>query len=248
MTLTDQLAQEAPTITVSAVIGGQRTETITFTPEQLEYVAQAGAALRRAADPVTGEIAQPATRVTSQPEPGQLPEAVLDTFRQYYGAGSHHQWGIGRVVDDALIEFAGKISANKILRAAAKEMDLSRSQVLKCQTTWAAIDEELRGEFDMLKFEHFAAVARHVNDRIAMRQWLTLAIETADDYGGRFMPAAKLEAKIKDALGIGPEKPTNADLLERARKSVGNYVAVASGRGHELATRALELLDKVNEP
>ena len=205
----------------------------------------AGVMAGRTVDPATGEVVTPVT--TDKPEPGQLPEAVLDTFRQFYGAGSKHQWDIGRVVDDALVEFAGKISANKILRAAAKEMDLSRSQVLKCQTTWAATDEQLRGEFEMLRFEHFAAVVRHVKDRAQVRKWLTLAIETADDYNGRFMPAAKLEAAIKHELGIGPEKPTNADLLERARRSVSNYVAEASGRGHELATRALELLDKINE-
>ncbi len=37
-------------------------------------------------------------------------------------------------------------------------------------------------------------------------------------------------------------------LLERAIRAVTNYQAAASGRGHERATRALELLDKVNEP
>ena len=199
----------------------------------------------RTVDPATGEVVTPVT--TDKPEPGQLPEAVLDTFRQYYGAGSKHQWDIGRVVDDALVEFAGKISANKILRAAAKEMDLSRSQVLKCQTTWAATDEQLRGEFDMLRFEHFAAVVRHVKDRAQVRQWLTLATDPDAEFNGRFMPAAKLEAKIKQALGIGPEEPTSAELLERAIRAVTNYQAVASGRGHERATRALELLEKVNE-
>lgn len=235
---------------ISATIGGQRTETITFTPEQLKYVAQGGAALRRMADPVTGEVlaAELATDVsTDKPEPGALPEAVLDSFRQFYGAGSHHQFAIGRVVDDALVEFAGKISANKIIRAAAKEMDLSRAQVLKCQTTWAGTDEQLRAEFDQLRFEHFAAVVRHVKDRAAVRKWLALAIETADDYGGRFMPAAMLEAKIKKALGIAPPEPTPAELLERAWRAVQNYQAVASGRGHEQATRALEILERINE-
>lgn len=202
----------------------------------------------RTVDPATGEITEPATDVaTEQPEPGALPEAVLDSFRQFYGAGSKHQWDIGRVVDDALVEFAGKVSANRIIRAAAKEMDLSRAQVLKCQTTWAGTDEQLRGEFDQLRFEHFAAVVRHVKDRAAVRKWLALALETADDYGGRFMPAAKLEAMIKKALGIAPPEPTAAELLERALRAVQNYQAVASGRGHERATRAYELLEKVNE-
>lgn len=199
----------------------------------------------RTVDPLTGEVVTDVS--ADKPKPGQLPEAVLDTFRQYYGAGSHHQWQIGRVVDDALAEFAGKISANKILRAAAKEMDLSRSQVLKCQTTWAATDEQLRGEFDMLRFEHFAAVVRHVKDRAQVRQWLTLATDPDAEFNGRFMPAAKLEARIKQALGIGPEEPTAAELLERAIRAVTNYQAVAAGRGHERATRALELLEKVNE-
>ena len=205
----------------------------------------------RTVDPATGEITEVATDVSTaaddKPEPGQLPEAVLDSFRQYYQGGSLHQWAIGRVVDDALIEFAGKISANKILRAAAKEMDLSRSQVLKCQTTWAATDEQLRGEFEMLRFEHFAAVVRHVKDRAQVRKWLTLATDPDAEFNGRFMPAAKLEAKIKQALGIGPEEPTAAELLERAIRAVTNYQAAASGRGHERATKALELLEKVNE-
>lgn len=238
------------TLEVSAVIDGRRTETITFTPEQLEIVAQAGAELRRTVDPATGEItAEAATRITTADKPvrGQLPEAVLDTFRQFYGADSKHQWQIGEVVDAALIEFAGKVSANTILKAAAKEMDLSRSQVLKCQTTWAATDEQLRGEFDQLTFEHYAAVVRHVKDRAQVRQWLALAVETADDYGGRFMPARKLEAQIKKHLGIGPAEPTAAELWERAIRAVENYQAVASGRGHERATKALELLEKANE-
>jgi len=66
---------------VSAGIGGQRTETITFTPEQLEIVRKAGAALRngRTVDPATGEITTPATRVTTPA--GQLPESVLDALR-----------------------------------------------------------------------------------------------------------------------------------------------------------------------
>ena len=203
----------------------------------------------RTVDPATGEITEPATNVTAdKPEPGQLPEAVLDSFRQFYGAGSKHQWEIGEVVDNALVEFAGKVSANRIIRAAAKEMDLSRAQVLKCQTTWAATDEQLRSEFDMLRFEHFAAVVRHVKDRAQVHKWLTLATDPDAEFNGRFMPAAKLEAKIKQALGIGPEEPTAAELLERAIRAVTNYQAVASGRGHERATRALELLEKVNEP
>lgn len=236
------------TLEVSAVIGGQRTEAITFTPEQLEIVRKAGAALRngRAVDPATGEIITPATDITTPA--GQLPEAVLDAFRQYYGAGSKHQFDIGRVVDDALIEFAGKISANKITRAAAKEMDLSRSQILKCQTTWAGTDEQLRDEFDMLKFEHFAAVVRHVKDRADVHRWLTLATDPDGEFNGRFMPAAKLEAKIKAALGIGPAEPTPGELLERAVRAVMNYQAVAEGRGHERATRALSELEKVNQP
>lgn len=205
---------------------------------------------RRHVDPATGETTSPATDVTTpadeKPEPGQLPEAVLDTFRQFYGGDSRHQFDIGRVVDDALIEFAGKISANKILKAAAKEMDLSRSQVLKCQTTWRATDDSLRSEFDMLRFEHFAAVARHLDDRAQMRKWLTLATDPTGEWGGRFMPAAKLEAAIKKHLGLTAAEPTPAELLERAIRAVANYQAVAEGRGHERASRALELLEKVN--
>lgn len=233
------------TLEVSAVIGGQRTETITFTPEQLEYVAQAGAALRRHADPVTGEIVtDKTTPADERPEPGQLPEALLDTFRQFHGGDSPHQWGIGRVVDDALIEFAGKVSANKIIRAAAKEMDLSRSQILKCQTTWRATDDSLRSEFDCLRFEHFAAVARHIDDRAQMHKWLTLATDPDGEWGGRFMPAAKLEAAIKKHLGLTPAEPTPAELKERALRAVTNWQAVAEGRDHERATRALALLEK----
>lgn len=38
----------------------------------------------RTVDPATGEITEPATDVaTEQAEPGALPEAVLDSFRQY---------------------------------------------------------------------------------------------------------------------------------------------------------------------
>lgn len=47
------------TLEVSAVIGGQRTETITFTPEMLETVAEIGKALREGVDPETGEIIAP---------------------------------------------------------------------------------------------------------------------------------------------------------------------------------------------
>lgn len=216
----------------------------------LDMVPQAQAAIdilrkHRTIDPTTGEITTPATRVTTPA--GQLPESVLDAFRQYYGAGSKHQFDIGRVVDDALIEFAGKISANKIIRAAAKEMDLSRAQVLKCQTVWAGTDEQLRDEFEALKFEHFAAVVRHVKDRAQVHRWLTLATDPDGEFNGRFMPAAKLEAKIKAALGIGPAEPTPGELLERAVRAVMNYQAVAEGRGHERATKALSVLEGINE-
>lgn len=217
----------------------------------LDMVPQAQAAIailrkRRTIDPATGEITDSATDVATPT--GQLPESVLDAFRQLYGSGSKHQWDVGRVVDDALIEFAGKISANKIIRAAAKEMDLSRAQVLKCQTVWAGTDEQLRDEFDCLRFEHFAAVVRHVKDRADVHKWLTLATDPDGEFNGRFMPAAKLEAKIKAALGIGPAEPTPGELLERAVRAVQNYQAVAEGRGHERATRALAELEKVNQP
>lgn len=206
----------------------------------------------RVVDPLTGEITEPAPRVAPrapQPEAGQLPEALLDRFRQHYGEAGKHQWAIGRDVDDAIEEFAGKFSANKIILAAKKEMDLSRSQILKCQTTWAATDEQLRGEFDMLTFEHFAAVVRHVKDRAQVRKWLALAVETADEYGGRFMPAAKLEAKIKKALGLGPEPPTPADLLERAITAARNYRDVAGNeKSHERASKALALFEGINQP
>jgi len=216
----------------------------------LGMVPQAQAAIailrkRRTVDPATGEITTPATAVTAPA--GQLPEEVLNRWRQRYGGDSKHQWGIGQDVDDVLIEFAGKISANKIIRAAAKEMDLSRAQVLKCQTTWAGTDEQLRDEFDMLKFEHFAAVVRHVKDRADVHKWLTLATDPDGEFNGRFMPAAKLEAKIKAALGIGPAEPTPGELLERAVRAVMNYQAVAEGCGHERATRALAILEGINE-
>jgi len=243
------------TLEVSATIGGRRTETITFTPEQLEIVAQAGAALRRHADPdpATGEIKKPVTRgATPAADPadarGQLPEALLDSFRQFYGGlGDKHQWGIGRVVDDALIEFAGKYSANKILKAAAKEMDVSRAEVLKCQVTWRATDPQLRDDFDMLRFEHFAVVARLLDDRDAMAQWLGLAVDSAADYGGRFMPAKKLEAKLKEHLGLTPPEPTFAELFDRA------VTAVTTLRDHaDTETRSVKVaavlaaLEKVN--
>lgn len=207
----------------------------------------------RTVDPPTGEIteapeAAPIMHVTTpKPEAGQLPEALLDRFRQHYGEAGKHQWAIGRDVDDAIVEFAGKFSANKIILAAKKEMDLSRSQILKCQTTWAATDEQLRDEFDMLTFEHFAAVVRHVKDRAQVRKWLALAVETADEYGGRFMPAAKLDAKLRKHLGLMPAEPTEAELLERAIRAVENYQARAADRNHERATKALELLTKINE-
>lgn len=165
----------------------------------------------RTVDPDTGEVV---TRVTTSR--GQLPEALLDSFRQYYGAGDKHQWGIGKVVDDALIEFAGKYSANKIIKAAAKEMDLSRAGVLKCQTTWRATDASLRAEFDMLKFEHFAVVVRYLDDRAAMWQWLAMVVDSGAEYGGRFMPAKKLEAKLKQHLGVSEPEPTFAELVARA--------------------------------
>ncbi len=204
-------------------------------------------------DPATGEVVTDKT--ADQPEPGHtprtaqgagLPEAVLDTFRQFYQAGSKHQWDIGRVVDDALIEFAGKISANRILRAAAKEMDLSRSQVLKCQFTWAATDEQLRGEFDQLRFEHFAAVVRYVKDRADVHKWLLLAVESSDDYNGRFMPAAKLESKIKKALGIGPVEPTKGELIERAVQAVERLRNISENEAeHAALERVIVTLEKM---
>lgn len=205
----------------------------------------------RTVDPATGEITEPATRgataADDKPEPGQLPEAVLDSFRQFYGAGSKHQWDIGRVVDDALIEFAGKISANRIIRAAAKEMDLSRSQVLKCQTTWRATDEALRSEFDMLPFECFAVVTRYIKDRLAMAQWLALVVESGADYGGRFMPTKKLEAKIKAYLGIAAPEPTWDQLYDRAVTAVENLRDHADTETrHQKVAAVLALLQKVN--
>ena len=235
------------TLEVSAVIDGRRTETITFTPEQLEIVAQAGAELRRRADPVTGEIKAEGGDTHETTPRGQLPEDVLDTFRQFYGAGSKHQWDIGEVVDNALTEFAGKVSANTILKAAAKEMDLSRSQVLKCQVTWAATDEQLRSEFDMLPFECFAICARYLKDREQVATWLALVVDSGSDFGGRFMPTKMLEAKIKAHLGIAAPEPTWDQCFDRAVAAVENLRDHADTETrHQKVEAVLALLQKVN--
>lgn len=208
----------------------------------------------RVVDPVTGEILTDATRVATpdpdEPAPtprrGELPPALLNEFHQFRGGDDGHQWGIGKIVDDAIAELAGKFTAERIIKAAVKEMEISRGQVRKCRETWAATDERLRDEFDVLTFEHFA-VLRYIGDRAKMHSYLQLCVESADLFGGKPMPAVILAKRVKKDLGLEPPEPTPGELLERAIRAVQNYQAVAEGRGHERATRALELLEKVNE-
>lgn len=179
---------------------------------------------------------------------GELPPALLDMFHQFRGGGDKHQWAIGQAVDDAIVEYAGKLTAERIIKAAVKEMEVSRGQVRKCREVWAATDANLRAEFDdALTFEHFA-VLRFIGDRAQMRAYLQLAVESADDYGGRPMPAVILDKRVKADLGLEPPSPTPGELLERAIRAAENYQAVAEGRNHAQATQALEILQGINQP
>mgnify|MGYP006935511899 CR=1 FL=1 len=248
------------TLEVSAVIGGQRTETITFTPEQLEYVAQAGAALRRTADPMTGEIIEPAaggaTRVADaepeqQPEPktkrGQLPDAVLDKFRQRRGETDAHYWGLGDDVADAVVEFAGKITQQKIIKAAALETDLSNGEVRLLFETARAFDQSLRDEFaEVLTHQHYR-VLRYLDDRAKQQAYLRWCLESADRYGGRPAPASILAKKVRRELGHEPPEPTFGELFERALTAVQNLRSAAdTDVRHQKVSAVLALLEKVN--
>lgn len=248
------------TLEVSAVIGGQRTETITFTPEQLEYVAQAGKALRAGVDPATGEVlaAAPehAPRVaqsrgdasqSGKPKRGDVPEVVHNRFRQRRGANDATYWGIGDDICEFVAEFPGHGMQAAILRAAALDTEYSLAECRKLFETARVFDQSLRDEYgDILTHQHFR-VLRYVDDRAKRAAYLRLCVESADAYGGRPMPAAVLDKRVQKDLGHEPPKPTNAELLERAIRAVTNYQAVADGKPHEQVTRALEILEKINQ-
>lgn len=230
------------TLEISATVAGQHTGPITFGPEELEFVAKAGKALRQLGTDATRVASGPADK----PRRGELPPALLDRFHQHRGSGDKHQWQIGQDVDDAIIEYAGKFTAEKIIKAAVKEMEISRGQVRKCRETWAATDEHLRDEFDVLTFEHFA-VLRFIGDRAKMHAYLALAVESAELYGGRPMPAVILAKRVQKDLGLEPPPPTFGELLERALTAVTNLrdAADSETRVNKVAA-VLALLEKVN--
>ncbi len=211
----------------------------------------------RTVDPLTGEIIEPAadaaTRVAdAEPEPepktkrGQLPDAVLDKFRQRRGETDAHYWGLGDDVADAVVEFAGKITQQKIIKAAALETDLSNGEVRLLFETARAFDQSLRDEFaDILTHMHFR-VLRYIDDRSQQKAYLTWCIESADAYGGRPAPAAVLARKVQKDRGIEPPAPTKAELIDRAVRAIERVRDISENeREHDALVRMVATLEKM---
>lgn len=170
-----------------------------------------------------------------------LPPELLNEWHQFRGGSDGHQWALGRSVADALVEYAEHFSAATLYRQAAKAAECSVGQVRKCSETYAACGDEWWAEFDLLTFEHFATV-RYLAEKVA-RDWLTVCVESADEYGGRPMPAAVLARKLRP----GKQAPTFAELVARAVSATTKAVALATGPAYVLAEQALDLLEQAQQ-
>ncbi len=146
---------------------------------------------------------------------GLLPDAILDEFRQYRGAGDPNRWAIGDKLDDTAVEYAGKITLRQLYRAVALETELKVSTCRVLHETSRATAESLRAEFDVLTFQHFREL-RYLDDDKLRRSYLDWCVKSADEFGGRPAPAAVLARKVQRELGTEPPAPTGAELAERA--------------------------------
>ena len=168
----------------------------------------------------------PATRIATK----QLPPGLVDTFHQFRGGTDGHQWSLGEAVAEAVTELAGQYSIGFIQREAAKAAEVSPAQVRKCCETWQAATEggyRANDLFDVLTFEHHATV-RYLPLADALT-WLTRCVASADDYGGRPMPAsvlAKKLAELKDQPAVDPR-----EYIDRAWALIGKALDAGAAAG-----------------
>lgn len=150
----------------------------------------------------------------------QLPESLLDSFRQFRGDTDRTYFGLGDAVDAAVVELAGRVSANRIYKAAALETEYSKSEIRLLHETARATPQSLRDEFDAypLVHQHYRTVRYLDPDK--QRYYIRWAIESADAFGGRIAPASVLDKKIKKEMGIQPPEPTFLELVARALSAV----------------------------
>ncbi len=168
-------------------------------------------------------------------DPGDLEE-----FHALRGATDGHQWLTGAQVERAAIKYAGQIPLARIWREAAGEIECSVSQVRKTHETWCGTDDDLRESFDVLTFTHFYWAVLYCKDRAAIVRALSWCIESADLFGGRPAPAAKLAVKLRPAK----DEPTWLELRERLTRAITNLQAVEDNqRRHETLTAWLDVAE-----
>lgn len=159
--------------------------------------------------------ARPTVAASRRAANGALPDDLLNKFRAYRGAGDDARWARGDLIEDASVEYAGKVTLRRLYRAAAVETELSIAEIRLEHETARAADERLRAEFeDALCWAHFREV-RYVDDRARRQGYLRWAVESADDYNGRPAPAVILRKKIQRDNGQAPPPPSPADLFGR---------------------------------
>ena len=150
----------------------------------------------------------------------QLPEEMAADFRQFRGTHDDTYWQFGDRIDAWVVEMAGKLSQARIYRSAALETDQSSGEIRQLHETARSTDTQLREQFgDVLTHSHYR-VLRYLDDRAKKLAYLSLCVESADDYGGRPMPASKLAIKLRQDSGLEPPTPTFGELLERAIRAI----------------------------
>ena len=118
----------------------------------------------------------------------QLPEQLIEAFRQLLDDGEAYQWAVGDFITDAIAEFPG-IERAELIRSLADRTGADRSTLRDRHNMARFYPKEVRREYDMLTYSQLRA-CKSAGDR-----WREYADWAADNMPA---PVAVIRARVKN--------------------------------------------------
>jgi len=125
-----------------------------------------------------------------------VPEELQNRLMDYAEHINRSSWHIGDVAS-VLCEENPSRPKWLIDASVAAFVGLSNSRVRDMRACSVFYPDVVRERFEVVSYSHFET-AKRAGDLSQAIEWLTMVVDTMDDYGGLIMPVSKLQALMSE--------------------------------------------------